>query len=194
MPSAGDLDGLGEQHIQLLQTSAVVSVVAPETQSDRQPCSSSEPVQAKMRKEEVNDPPPVVVEGPHGLDGDQIRLLSDSVAVLRDLLTVAEEVKRTSILSERQAAAVSARMRSTLNRTEAQFLALKGAVTLLDWPDREWAAKVITARKKAELGFKAAKPSNRFGAGDQQHPWPRESVVELLGLLEQYSDFFTTEP
>jgi hypothetical protein len=192
-PSAGDLDELGEQHIQLLQTSAVASVVDPETQPDRQPGSSPEPAQAKMRKEEVNDRPPVVIEDPHGLDSDQIRLLSDSVAVLRDLLTVAEVVKGTSLLSEREAAAVSARMQSTLNRTEAQFLALKGAVTLLNWPDREWAAKVITARKKAELGLKAAEPSNRFSASDQHHPWPRESVVELLELLEQYSGRFTTE-
>jgi hypothetical protein len=148
---------------------------------------------ARRRSEEVNDHPPVIVDDLHGLDGDQIQLLRDSVAALRDLLTVAEEAKRTSLLSQKEFADVSARMQGMLNRTEAQLLALKGSVTLLKWPDREWAARVITAREKAERELKAAERWNRFGVDDQQHPWPRESVAELLGLLEQYSGLFTTE-
>jgi hypothetical protein len=144
-------------------------------------------------EEEVHDHPPVAVEDLHGLDIDQIRLLRESVAVLRDMLTVNGEAKRTSPLSEREFAAVSARMKITLNRAEDQLLVLKGSVTLLDWPDRKWAAKVIKARETAEGELKAAARWNRLGAGDQRRPWPDESLTALLGLLEQYSGLFTTE-
>jgi hypothetical protein len=144
-------------------------------------------------QEEVHNYPPVAVEDLHVLDGDQVRLLRDSVAVLRDLLTVAGEAKRTSLLSEREFSAVSARMKSTLNRAEDQLLVLKGSVTLLDWPDRAWAAKVIKTRETAEGELKAAARWNSFGAGDQRRPWPHESLTALLGLLERYSGLFTTE-
>lgn len=167
--------------------------VTPGIQRGRQPYAPPEPGQANRQQEEVPARPPVVREDLHGLGHDRIRLLRDSAVVVRDLLTVSVEARRTSPLAQREFASVSARMKSALNRAEAQFLALKGSVTVLNWPDREWAAEVTTVRETAERELKAAARWNTFGAGDQPRPWPFESLTELLGLLEQYSGLFTTE-
>jgi hypothetical protein len=171
-----------------------VPAVTPDIERDRQASSSPEPAPGKIQQEEGHSHPPVEVGNLHGLNGDQIRLLRDSAVVLRDFLTVTREAERTSPLSQREFADVSAKMKSTLDRTVAQFLALKGSVTVLNWPDREWAAKVISIRETAERELTAAARWNRSGPGDQQRPLAQAALTELLGLLEQHSGLFTLSP
>lgn len=143
--------------------------------------------------EEQPEPPPRVGEDLRGLDDDQVQLLRSGAVALRNLLMVIGEAERTPLLSQQEFAEVSARLQGELNRAEAQLHALKGAVTLLTWPDREWAAEFTAERDTVERELQAAKRRNASGASNQRQPWPRESVARLLGLLQRYSSLFTAE-
>jgi hypothetical protein len=143
--------------------------------------------------EEPPEPPRTVGEDLRGLDDDQVQLLRSSAAALRNLLMVIGEAERTPLLSQREFAEASARLQTELNRTEAQLHALKGAVTLLTWPDREWAAEFTAERDTVERELHAAQRRNASGASNQRQQWPCESAARLLGLLQRYPSLFTTE-
>ncbi len=134
-------------------------------------------------------------EDVRGLDDDQVRVLRSCAAALKDFMTAADTAERISRFSP-EFADISATMQFELSRAKRELLALKQSVGLTNWPDAGLAAKLITARNRAQRDVEAAQRRPGVPEGtSQSHQRFRQSAAALQALLrEHYPSLFTASP